>query len=332
MDEEQDLIKTPAEIMQMASAFQKSRIFLSAYELGVFTALGTGEKTSEEVSEKLATELNATARLMNALVAIGLLRKEKGKYSNQSIASKYLVRDSPDYLSGLMHLVNLWDTWSHLTESVRKGSASVKEEINEREEVWLKSFIQAMHARGINRAKQVAPLLDFSKVKKILDVGGGSGIFTFTFLKQNDKMNAVIFDLPNVVPITREHIYKEDMTERVKTIAGDYLKDDIGSGYDMIFLSAVVHSNSYDDNQDLIRKCADSLNPGGQIVILDYVMNDERTEPIGGTIFAINMLVGTQKGDTYTQTEISDWLLSAGMSSIEIKDVAEGNCLVIAKK
>lgn len=332
MTKNQNEIETPAEIMQIASAFQKSRIFLTAYELGVFSALGTNMMSQDEVSETLQTDPRATGRLLNALVAMGFLKKNDGLYSNTKAASKFLVENSSSYMSGIMHLVNLWDTWDGLTETVKKGHAPAREEINDRGEGWLKAFINAMHARGVGRAEQVAPLLDFSGVKKMVDIGGGSGIFAFTFLRVNNDMSAVIFDLPNVVPITEEFIAKEELTDRVRTMTGNYLKDNIGSGYDLIFLSAVIHSNSYVDNKLLISKCAAALNPGGQIVILDYVMNEERTEPFGGTIFAINMLVGTQMGDTYTESEISEWLKASGLENIEIKEVAEGNSLVIARK
>lgn len=115
-------------------------------------------------------------------------------------------------------------------------------------------------------------------------------------------------------------------------MAGDYLTDDFGTGYDLIFVSAVIHINSPEENDNLIRKCSNALNRGGQLVILDHFMNDERTEPLAGAIFAINMLVGTLHGDTYTETEVRNWMTQADLKNIIRKDTLQGTSLMIGIK
>ncbi|MFH1000358.1 MAG: methyltransferase [Bacteroidota bacterium] len=174
-----------------------------------------------------------------------------------------------------------------------------------------------MHSRAPHNARIIAPLLDFKNVKVLLDVGGGSGDFSFEFIRKNKNLKAVVFDLPNVTQITEKYIAMEGMEEIVKTVPGDYLTDEIGEGYDLAFLSAVIHSNSPDENKLLFKKCFNALNNKGQIVILDYIMDDKRTEPLMGALFALNMLVGTDKGDTYTEKEISSWMKEAGFKRIK---------------
>ena len=171
--------------------------------------------------------------------------------------------------------------------------------------------------------------INFEGVKKILDIGGGSGIFASTFIKDNPALSAVVFHLPNVISLTKEYIEKENMSDRISTLTGNYLRDHIGSGYDFIFLSAVIHSNSYDENALLIKKCASALNKNGKIAILDYIMNDDRTIPLAGAIFAINMLVGTDEGTTYTEKEIIEWMSAAGINNFELINAGEGNGLLI---
>ena len=112
---------------------------------------------------------------------------------------------------------------------------------------------------------------------------------------------------------------KEKMNDKISFLSGDYLADDLGNGYDLIFLSAIVHINSLEENNLLIKKCYESLNAGGQIVIKDWVMNEDRTEPAGGAYFALNMLVGTEHGDTYTETEMRSWFTNTGIKKIERK-------------
>ena len=320
------------ELMQMLSAFRQSRILLTAVELKVFDEIDETAFTAAELANKISADSSALEKLLDALTSIGLLNKNSGKYSNTESTGKFLTKKSPLFLGGSMHMADLWKTWNNLTEVVKTGVPAKRNEINNRGDKWLESFIAAMHARGISRAITVKPLLDLTNVNKVLDVGGGSGVFASTFINDDSNKSAVIFDLPNVVPITKKYLADQNMSDRISTLSGDYLKDDIGSGYDLVFLSAIVHINSYDENKMLIKKCCDALNPNGQVVVMDFIMNEDRTEPEVGAIFAINMLVGTYKGTTYTFNEVKDWMTSAGLKSVELKESGRGNSLVIGKK
>ena len=135
-----------------------------------------------------------------------------------------------------------------------------------------------------------------------------------------------------MVTITQRYINREGFSDSVSTLPGDYLKDPFGEGYDMILLSAVVHINSSDENEFLVRKCADALGSGGQLVILDHIMSPYRTEPEAGAVFALNMLVGTKHGDAYTEAEIRKWMADAGFINIERKDTEQGTSIIIGIK
>lgn len=323
-------VNNPGEIMQMANAFRVSRVLLTAYKLDLFTALDKGEKTSGETASILNTAPRATDRLMNALTALGLLEKKDNKFTNTSVTSQFLVKGKSTYMGGLGHTVNLWDTWSTMTEAVRKGSTVLmREPVNERQSGWLESFIAAMHMRGREQAQKVASAIDLANVSKVLDVGGGSGILSFGFVNAKKGLKATIFDLPNVINLTKKYIEAEGYTGQVDTVTGDYLKDELGSGYDLVLLSAIIHSNSPDENKLLFRKCVKALNTGGQLVVLDHVMSEDRTEPLTGALFALNMLVGTPEGDTYTESEIKDWMKEAGLSDIKRKNTDIGNDILI---
>jgi SAM-dependent methyltransferase len=320
-------------IMATANSFRTSRVLLTAFELDIFTVISGGKKTSREISESLSADERATDRLLNALTAMDFLKKKKDRFSNTSASSKYLVKGKPDYMGGLGHTVSLWKTWSTLTEAVKKGtSVFVRGEVNDRENQWVEAFIAAMHMRGKIQAKEVASLLNFKKVNRVLDAGGGSGAFSFAFVKAKKGLKPVVFDLPNVVPITQRYIESEGLADKVETMAGNYINDDIGSGYDMTFLSAVIHSNSRDDIKLLFKKCYHALNEGGKLVVLDWVMNEERTKPFAGALFSLNMLVGTSNGDTYTESEIKSWMKEAGFSDFKRKDTSSGTSMIIGTK
>jgi SAM-dependent methyltransferase len=236
-------------------------------------------------------------------------------------------------MGGLGHTVNLWNNWSNMTESVRQGTAVVvKESVNDRGDNWLDSFIAAMHMRAKKQATEIIGLLDLDCVETVLDVGGGPGTFSFAFADAKKGLKATVFDLPNVIPLTHKYIANEGFTGKVATATGDYLKDDLGNGYDLIFLSAVIHSNSTDENKLLFSKCHKALNENGQLVVLDYIMSEDRTSPAMGAMFALNMLVGTKAGDSYTESEITGWMKETGFTDFIKNDTDYETSLLIGRK
>ena len=307
---------TREQIRDTAYAFQQSRILLTAHELGLFTALGSGRHTSAGIASLIGTDHRATDRLMNALCAVGLLEKENGRFSNSPAARECLVKDSQGYLGGLMHTVHLWDTWTTLTEAVRRGTSVRLRTVEHKDEQWRSAFIAAMHDRAVRQAPAVVAQIDLSSVTRVLDVGGGSGAYSMAFVRAKDGISATVFDLPDVLPLTRTYIQQEGLSERVNTVPGDYLKDGLGRDFDLVFLSAIIHSNSPSENAQLILKCARALRPGGCVVVQDFIMDEERLTPSHGAIFALNMLVGTESGDTYTEAEVSGWMTGAGLSGV----------------
>jgi len=319
-------------IQDLATGFQRSRVLLTAHELGVFTSLGDEACTSDEVAADLDLDARATDRLMNALVALGFLRKEDGRFVNVPGSARYLVQGKPDYMGNLMHSVHLWDTWSTLSEAVRHGSSVIKKDVAQRDEPWLDAFIAAMHWRAVKHAPQVVALIDLAGVKRVLDVGGGSGAFAMGFARAKEGMESVVFDLPSVVPLTRKYIQQAGMSDRVRTAEGNYKTDLLGSGFDLAFLSAIIHSNSPGENRDLLRKCVAALNPRGQVAIVDFIMNEERTAPPQATFFSLNMLVGTEAGDTFTESEVRAWMQDARLSDIVRKETPFGTAMLIGRK
>lgn len=325
-------INSSEDIRELANAFRASRVLLTAFELKIFTVLDTHMMTSDDVAKKITADTRTTDRLMNALCAIQLLKKIHGKYYNSDIVSKYLVEGKPEFIRGLYHTNNLWDNWSGLTDSVIRGKPSKTNANKYEKDNWIESFISAMHYRGVSQAKILSLMLDFKNVKNMLDVGGGSAAFSMEIVRKHPAIQAVVLDLPEVIPLTRRYVDEAGLTNNFSFIEGDYLTIDIKDTYDLILLSAIVHINNFEQNKLLIKKCADALNKNGIIIISDFIMNEDRTQPAQGAMFALNMLVGTENGDTYTENEIREWLVFAGLSKIERKNTSFGADLMIAAK
>lgn len=321
---------SPQEFREIVNGYQTSRVILTSIEMNLYNNLEE-PKNSKEISIDLSANERYLERLMNALYSLGLLQKKDGKFQNTKFSSKYLVNGKPDYMSNLFHSADLWKSWSYLTDVIYQGKpARVLNDKFPKNKV--ENFISAMDYRAVKQADEDVKSLNTGKVKTLLDLGGGSGAYAIAFVNANSKINAVVFDLPDVIPLTEKYISDAGLAGKIKTIKGNYLKDDIGNGYDLIFLSAIVHSNSYDENSKLIQKCAKGLNKNGQVVIQDFVMSEDRTEPAFGTFFALNMLVNTNEGDTYTEKEISSWLINAGLTDIKRNETSHGATQICGKK
>jgi len=322
----------PFTIREFASSFQKSRILLSGFELDIFTTIEETGTTNHQIAANLHLNEHACERLLNALVSLGFLTKQDQLFFNTAESFNFLSKKSSNYLGGVMHTNHLWNTWSHLTEVVKTGASAHPAEINVRGDEWLVSFITAMHDRAIKQAPQQLAKVDLTGINSILDIGGGSGAFSMEFVNRKPSLEATVFDLPNVVPITQRFIEKEGFTNKVKTYTGDYTTDELPMGFDLVFLSAIIHSNSLEVNRELIKKCFDAVNKGGKIIIQDWIMNNDRTQPTAGAIFAINMLVGTEAGDCFTEQEVMDMLTAAGFKNISRIEFETGLSQVTAQK
>ena len=322
----------PNTIREFASSFQKSRILLSGFELDIFTNIDEEGSTSNHIAVKLHLDKHACERLLNALASLGFLTKKRQLFYNTAESFTFLSKKSKDYLGGLMHTNHLWNTWSNLTQVVKTGSPAHRSDINERGEEWLFAFINAMHDRAKKQAPEQLADIDLSGIKSTLDIGGGSGAYSMEFVSKKPEIEATVFDLPNVIPITKKIIEKEGFSDKIKTHTGDYTTDDLPKGFDLVFLSAIIHSNSLEINHDLIKKCFNSLNNNGIIVIQDWIMNNDRTQPISGAVFAINMLVGTEAGDCFTEQEVIEMLNRAGFKNISRIEFETGLSQMIAQK
>jgi len=320
-------------VWETARAFQASRILLTGFELGVFATLGDNAMTSAEVASKIGADPRAADRLMDALVVLGLLTKEEGKFRNSGEARETLVPGKPTYAGGALgHVISLWKSWSTLTDAVRKGTSVFKHEDEARAE-FVKPFIAAMHFNASNLAPIILKQIDLTGVRRVLDVGGGSGAYSIAFCKASPEITSVIFDLPDVVPLTNEYAAKAGVADRISTVTGDFNTDNLPVGFDLAFLSQILHSNSPDENERLMRKVGTALNPGGQIVVQEFVVDEDRISPPGPVFFSLNMLVGTKAGDTYTEKEIGSWLDGAGFGEIKrIDPPGTGTTLMMGRK
>jgi predicted O-methyltransferase YrrM len=304
------------DLMNRIRAFQESRALLTAVELNLFNAVGQGA-TAAEAAGRLQADERATEMLMNALVALEMLQKKDGVFRNTQLAAQYFTVSSSDNLRlALMHTASLWDSWSTLTECVRTGTSQQRASVEGRDQRWTEAFIAAMDRNVAERAPLVTRAVDISGVRRMLDVGGGSGGYSIAFAKASPELHAEVLDLPAVLPLTQQYIEKSGLTDRVKTRAGDLKRDEFGHDYDLVFVSAICHMLGPVENECLFRRCFAALAFGGRIVVQDFILMPDKTAPRHAALFALNWLVVTKNGGNYSGDEYSAWLGKAGFRDV----------------
>jgi predicted O-methyltransferase YrrM len=320
-------------ILGKARAFWEARILMTAAELDVFSLLADEPKTAAQVCEELSSDRRGTETLLNALVALGLLVKQAGAFRTRPGFEGALSSSSSESaLPMMLHMAQLWNSWGQLTEIVLKGKQNLSIEAMERDLDGIKAFIGAMHAIGRGTAPGVVARLDLSGHQNLIDIGGGSGVYTSAVLQAAPGMRATLFDRALVTEIARQKLTEEGLIDRVTLVSGDFYTDALPGGHDLALLSAIIHQNSLEQNVALYRKVFDALVPGGTVVIRDHVMSDDHTEPASGAFFAINMLVNTPGGSTYSFEEIGQGLEAAGFEAPNLLHRSEMDGLVSARR
>jgi predicted O-methyltransferase YrrM len=297
-------------LLSMGLAFMESRVFLTGAELDLFTLVAAKPLSAEQMAGRIGADLRALTIVLDALAAMGLLIKESDTYQTEPSAAHMLSSDSSaSILPMIRHSADLWDRWGQLTNRVTRPREK-KESIP--------AFIDAMHVVGHALAPRMVSLIGICGARRLLDVGGASGTYTIAFLEAEPQMRAMLFDLPQVIAIARKRVSTAGMLDRVTLVAGDYRKDPLPAGNDLAFVSAIIHQNSPAENMMLFRKIFAALDPGGRIVVRDHILSPDRTHPRSGALFAVNMLIGTEGGNSYTESEIHDTLEQAGFIGVRI--------------
>jgi 2-polyprenyl-3-methyl-5-hydroxy-6-metoxy-1,4-benzoquinol methylase len=297
--------------LRQVSSFMPARIILTANHYRIFDHCETRGKTAASLSRTLRTDSRATELLLNSLVSLGLLKKNGNRYSNAGLSSRYLVKGKPEYQGDIMDHYNvLWHNWSGLDTVLKTGKPFRKAHDHE-------SFILGMNNIAALKGKDVIKALDLRGVERLLDLGGGPGTYSMAFARR--KIDVTLLDFPDTLRISERLIREAGLEKKIRLLPGDFTINEWGGGYDMIFISQIFHAYTAGGCLQLLRKSRAALNPDGRVVVQEFYLDETRANPPVGAIFAINMLVNTPGGRTYTPKEMSTWMKKAGFVQIDKK-------------
>ncbi|MDW7771645.1 MAG: methyltransferase [Desulfobulbaceae bacterium] len=309
---------TIGNLLSVSSAYWKGCALQAGVRLGIFTAIHDREVDLTAIARAVECDVRGTEYLLNALAAMGLLIKDGSQYANSAAAVELLSRESPKYMGHIiLHHHHILDGWAQLDQAVRKGAPVRKRSYGE--EAERESFLMGMFNLAMGIAPRLASELDLTGRKRLLDLGGGPGTYAIHFCKANPDLSAVIFDRETTRPFAEATIRRFDLTGRIEFAGGDFHDDPLPEGpFDAAWLSHILHSSGPEECQRIIKRTAGVMQPGGLILIHDFILDDTRDGPEFAALFALNMLVHNPQGRTYSRREIGGMLEKAGVRNISL--------------
>lgn len=309
---------TVPELLNLAGGCWQSCTLHAGVKLDLFSQLATKPMTSAELAGALGLSDRGLDMLLHALVAMDLLIKQEERFCTTAFSAAHLARQSPQYLGHIiMHHHFLVDGWSRLDEAVRYGHQVRKRASHDTDGLERESFLMGMFNLASLLAPRVAAAIDLSGRRRLLDLAGGPGTYAIHFCQQNPELRAVIFDLPTTRPFAEQAVAGFGLSERIDFVGGDLVADSLGAGFDVVWLSHLLHSEGPATCAAIVAKAAEALSEGGLLLVQEFILDDSRTAPLHPALFSLNMLIGTPQGQAYPQSELMAMLHQAGLEDVQ---------------
>jgi 3-hydroxy-5-methyl-1-naphthoate 3-O-methyltransferase len=328
---------TPERIMQFAWSYVPTLVLEAAIHHRVFDVLDGGPKTLKETAEATGASERGLRAVMNTLVGLNFLAKTDGHYALTPESETFLVSTKPSFQGGLLKHASgqLIPNWLRLNEVVGTGKpvTSVNQEGAGSE--FFQAFVADIFPLSYPSAQVLAKHLGLESLEsevRVLDLAAGSGVWGIALAQSSEKVTVTAVDWAHVLPATEKMVARFGLTDRFAYVSGDLESADFGSGHNVATLGHILHSEGEARSRSLLRKTFEALAPGGTIAIAEFLVNADRTGPVGSLFFATNMLVNTDDGDTYSFEQISEWLTEAGFINARLVEVPGPSPLVLATK
>lgn len=330
-------LPNPALIMRLALAYRSSMVLFAAAELDVFTPLAEGPTTAAALAARRGLEPEPLRMLLDACAAEGLLTRTGDTFANTEVVEAFLVHGRPAYIAhGLKFAEDLYPTWGRLAELVRTGAPTMEpESVLGEDKEKTRAFVLAMHERARGMSAVLPHGVDFAGRRRLLDIGGGPGTYSIALVRQTPGLTSTVLDRPGVLEVTREIVDGHGCADRIQLMPGDYLKSPFGSSYDAVLLSGMMHRETPETCQMLLRKSYDALDPGGLVVVSDvFFDSDDKNSPPFATYFALNMMMMCENGSAHAMTEMAAWMGAAGFRDVDTRPLPPPNphTLVVGHK
>jgi hypothetical protein len=332
---------SPDRIMQVGLGFFASKAVLAATELGLFTELARSPMDLESLRQRLGLHPRSARDFFDALVALGLLDRVNGRYSNTPEADHYLDRTKPQYIGGILEMCNarLYAFWGSLTEALRTGEPQ-NEAKSGGENFFgqlystpekLEGFLKAMSGISLPAAGAISEKFPFGRYKSFADVGVAQGAVPVQIALAHPHLSGIGYDLPAVQPVFERYIATKGFANRIRFQAGDFFKDPLPK-VDVIIMGHILHDWDLERKKLLIRKAYEALPKGGAFIVYEALIDDDRRENAFGLLMSLTMLIETPGGFDYTGAECQKWMREAGFEKTRVEHLSGPDSMVVAIK
>lgn len=317
---------TPAALLEIAGSYWKTCALHTGVVLDVFTPLADGGLTAEALAARLGCDARALGMLLRALAAMGLLARAGEGYVLAEAERPFLDARSPRYIGyAVRHHHRLMPSWTRLPEAVRSGRSLRTHMSGDDDPGNREDFLMGMYNIALSVAPTLSRSIDLSGRRRLLDLGGGPGTYAVHFCLANPGMTASVFDLAGSREFAASVARRFDVADRVDFVAGDYLKDPVPGGYDVAWLSQILHAEGPEGCRTILAKAAEALVPGGLLFVHEFMLDDDTDGPEFAALFSLNMLLGTDRGQAYGQGQIRRMMEEAGVRDVRLLDFVGPN-------
>jgi SAM-dependent methyltransferase len=308
---------TPADLLQLSGGYWSACALHAGVKLDVFTPLATRAQGAPELAGRLHADSRGLAMLLNALTAMGLLEKKGDTYRATPFAADFLAKTSRQYLGHIiLHHHHLMASWAYLDEAVQGGGPLRERVSHGDDETVRESFEMGMFNLAMLLAPKIVPHIDLAGRRRLLDLGGGPGTYAIHFCQQNPELTAVVYDLPSTRRFAEQTIARFGLANRIAFAAGDFLAEGVSGKFDVAWLSHILHGEGPAGCAVVLEKAVAALEPGGLILVQEFILDDTRSGPLFPALFSLNMLLGTPDGQAYSEGELCAMLTGAGVGDV----------------
>lgn len=305
-------IRSMDDLMEAAHGYQRSMALFAALRLGLFEALAARPMSAADAARAVGADAERLGVLLDGLSAMGLLSKEGGRYRNGEVAAKWLSGGPGSKTSILLHHLDCWTEWTGLEKKIRAGRKG-----RPRGGDYHENFIRGMDDNATERAGAVAESHPLRDGERVLDLGGGPGTYAVAWAKRYPGAEITVFDTVETLRVTRKILKEKGETGLVRLLEGDFLADRIGGPYDFIWISQILHAFPAAECLAILRKSRRALAAGGRAAVQEFLLNEDKSSPLGPALFGVHMVAVTEGGRSYTAGEVAAMMGKAGFREIE---------------
>ena len=324
---------TTKNLTLMAFAFKQSGTLIAAIELDLFNRIDQGATTIPDLAGRLDLSPDRVDKLVTACTALGLLEKSSDAYHNSPEVDRYLIRGKPKYIGDwyVHQAKSEYDAWKDVAAAFKKSESStgMYQDMMRDDADAIRAFTVAGYNSSIAAGYKLARNFDFSPYSLYLDLGGGSGCYSIPAVERNPNLRAVVFDFPLVCRVTEEFIDRAGLSARITTQPGDFIADTLPDGADLISIIGNLHAYTLEETESLINKVFHALMPGGAIIIIDYMLNEDKTGPVEAALYHLMSVTRFRRGWVKSVAEVSEFMKRAGAVDIEAREFIPGSTSLV---